>query len=371
MNGSSILFIGRDSGTSRHRALALRRLGYQVHVIDPLSLYSNGSLVDKWSWHTGGLFLETISRKKLLASIPPIAFSLVYVEGGELIGPFLVQELKTLFGTVINYNIDDPYGGRDGLRWRLYKEAVPFYDLVVVLRECNVAEAFAQGATNVTRVFMSADEVAHVAQYITDADARRFASDVAFVGTWMPERGPFLARLAALNVPLSIYGDRWQKAPEWPVLKAFWRGPGTYDDKEYAKVIQCAKVNLGLLSKGNRDLSTTRSFEIPLLGGVLCAERTSEHAHLYSENEEAVFWESPEECAQKCFQLLQNPEHRKSIARNGQKRCVKNGTTNQVVLSRILCAAHNQSVRPATETNRLENSISNRETANCSGLKKS
>src|ERR1700722_19626221 len=108
MNAPSILFIGRNSGTSRHRAFALRRLGYHVSVIDPLSLYSYGSLVDKWTWHTGGLFLEKIIRRKLLASIPRNEFSFVYIEGGELIGPSLVQELKSLFGTVINYNIDDP-----------------------------------------------------------------------------------------------------------------------------------------------------------------------------------------------------------------------------------------------------------------------
>jgi spore maturation protein CgeB len=336
----------------------LRRLGYQVYVIDPLCLYSYGSLVDRWSWHTGGLFLEQIIRRKLLASIPPIDFSCVYIEGGELIGPSLVQELKNLFGTVINYNIDDPYGGRDGLRWRLYKQAVPFYDLVVVLRECNVSEARANGATKVLRVFMSADEMAHFPQQITEADDRRFSSDVAFVGTWMPERGPFLARLAALNVPLSIYGDRWQRAPEWPVLQPFWRGPGIYDNQEYAKVIQCAKVALGLLSKGNRDLSTTRSFEIPYLGGILCAERTSEHSELYKEDEEAVFWDSPEECAKKCFQLLLHPEFRKSIASKGQKRCLRNGTTNQVVLSNILHAAQSHKFHSTSQSNQIANSFS-------------
>ncbi|HTC61367.1 MAG TPA: glycosyltransferase [Candidatus Saccharimonadales bacterium] len=327
-------------------------------MIDPLSLYSYGSLVDKWSWHTGGLFLEQIIRRKLLASIPRIDFSCVYIEGGELIGPLLVQELKKLFGTVINYNIDDPYGNRDGLRWRLYRQAVPFYDLVVVLRECNVPEARANGATKVMRVFMSADELAHSPQQITEVDDRRFSSGVAFVGTWMPERGPFLARLAALNVPLSIYGDRWQRAPEWPVLQPFWRGSGIYDDQEYAKVIQCAKVSLGLLSKGNRDLSTTRSFEIPLLGGVLCAERTTEHLDLYKEDEEAVFWDSPEECAEKCFQLLQHPECRKSIASKGQKRCIRNGTTNQIILSKILHAAHNKTFHSRIQTNQFVNSFS-------------
>lgn len=357
MSGPSILFIGRDSGTSRHRARALRRLRYEVSVIDPLSLFSRGSLIDKWTWHTGGMFLEKLICRKLLACIPRTEFDIVYVEGGELIGPSLVRELKNRAGTVINYNIDDPYGGRDGLRWRLYLQALPLYDLVVVLRDCNVAEARAKGATNVLRVLMSADEIAHSPKQITEEEAQQYSSDVAFVGTWMPERGPFLARLAALSVPLSIYGDRWHKAKEWPALRRFWRGPGIYDDVEYAKVIQCAKVNLGLLSKGNRDLSTTRSFEIPLLGGVLCAERTREHADLYVENEEAMFWGSAEECAEKCFQLLKNPEHRKTLAAKGRERCLRNGTINEVVLSKILGAAHSPVVRHQAETQQLANCV--------------
>ncbi len=357
MSGPSILFIGRDSGTARHRACALRRLGYEVFVIDPLSLYSHGGLLDKWTWHTGGMFLEKMIRRKLLASIPPVQFDCVYVEGGELVGPSLVKELKALFGTVINYNIDDPFGGRDGFRWRLYLRSVPFYDLVVVLRKCNVREAIAKGATNVLRVCMSADEVAHSPSQLSEADAYRFSSDVAFIGTWMPERGPFLASLASLNVPLSIYGDRWHKAAEWPVLRPFWRGPGIYDDGEYARRVQCAKINLGLLSKGNRDLSTTRSFEIPHLGGILCAERTPEHSSLYEENEEAVFWSSPEECADKCFQLLKNPEYRKSLGIKGRKRCLRNGTTNQVVLSTILQAAQTAITPSEVEMPQLAKSL--------------
>ena len=66
-------------------------------------------------------------------------------------------------------------------------------------------------------------------------------------------------------------------------------GPAIYGD-DYLKAIQLAKVSLGLLSKGNRDLHTTRTFEIPYCGGLLCAERTSEHLQLYQEDVEAVYW---------------------------------------------------------------------------------
>src|SRR5258706_407825 len=335
MNPLSILYVGRNSGTSRHRASALRRLGHEVFIIDPATLLPKARFAASWTWQTGGLLFEGYVRRQLATNLPAAQFDLVFVDSGELVGPALVSELKNRFGTIVNYNIDDPYGGRDGVRWRLYLAAAALYDLIVVVRDCNVREAFAAGARGVLRVHMSADEIAHAPRPLNEEDLRKWSADVSFIGTWMPERGPFMARLVTLGVPLSIYGNRWHKAREWPILRPFWRGPGLSDDS-YAKAIQCAKVSLGLLSKGNRDLSTTRSFEIPSLGGVLCAERTTEHTRLYAENEEAVFWSTPEECAAKCMQLIGDEERRKGIASRGRKRWLRNGTANEQVLSQIV-----------------------------------
>jgi spore maturation protein CgeB len=154
----------------------------------------------------------------------------------------------------------------------------------------------------------------------------------------MPERGSFLAAIMKFGVPLSIYGDRWYKAPEWHTLRSAWRGPGLYGDTDYALALASAKVCIGLLSKGNRDETTTRSFEIPLLGSVLCAERTAEHCRLYREDEEAVFWSSPEECANKCRLLLADDDLRASIAARGQTRCIRNHTLNKPMIARVLAA---------------------------------
>jgi spore maturation protein CgeB len=335
VNALSILHIGRNSGTSRQRVFALRRLGHSVFSIDPKTILPDWRLSGVWAWKTGGLFLENYIRRGVLGRIPQTTFDLAFVDSGELIGPSLVCELKKRFGTVINYNNDDPYGSRDGRRWRLYLAAAPIYDLIIVVRDLNVTEAHKAGASNVLRVLMSADEIEHSPRPLQPQDYSRWASDVVFVGTWMRERGPFMTRLIELGVPLSIYGDSWQKAPEWRILRSVWRGPALYGD-EYARVIQCAKVCLGLLSKGNRDLSTQRSFEIPHLGGVLCAERTSEHTQLYREDEEAVFWSSPEECAAQSKRLLQDETFRNSVARSGRRRCLENRTTNQEVLVQIL-----------------------------------
>ena len=338
----SILYIGVDSGTSLHRVRALERLGHRVTLVNPRTSLPRNKLVARWVNRTGGLFFEQRVRKNLLATLPLTSFDVVWVDAGDLIGPSLVKDLKALYGCVVNYNHDDPYGKRDGYKWRLYLKAVPEYNLITVIRECNVKEALAAGAKDVLLLDRSADEVAHAPRKITKEDYEKWSSEVVFIGTWMPERGPFMVRLLELGVPLTIYGYAWQKAKEWPLLQEHWRGPGLYDDESYAKAVQCAKVCLGLLSKGNRDEATTRSFEVPYLGGVLCAERTSEHSRLYLEDVEAVFWSTPEECAEKCMRLLGDEEWRKLLSKNGRARCIRNRTTHQEMLREILNRALHQ-----------------------------
>jgi hypothetical protein len=164
-----------------------------------------------------------------------------------------------------------------------------------------------------------------------------------FIGTAFPERGSFMAELLRRRLPLAIYGNRWQRLKEWPLLKQVWRGPGISDDDHYARAIAGAKVCLGLLSKENRDLHTQRSMEIPSLGGALCAERTSEHESLYTGGKEALFWSDPAECAARCEELLTNERLRRSIACAGHARFLANGWTNERVAREVLSDA----LRPA------------------------
>lgn len=335
----NILYLGNDFGTSKHRADALRRLGHSVWIIDPEQLVPGGKLAAKLHWETGGLLCEKSVTASVLSRLGEMNFDLVLVNGGRYVGPTLVEELRSRFGPVINYNNDDPFGSRDRFSWALYRRAVPSYDLVVVLRAENATEAAALGAKKTHRVFFSADEVVHKPRTLSVEDHARWDSEVVFVGTWMPERGPFLAYLLRRGVPLSIYGGRWQRSPEWPVLEKAWKGPATTTDDDYAKAIQCAKISLGLLSKGNRDLQTQRSFEVPSLGTMLCAERTPEHLQLYREGVEAVFWADAAECADVCCRFLNSTPLRREIAAQGRQRCLDNGTFNEQVMADILAQA--------------------------------
>lgn len=332
----NILYIGEDNGTSKQRADALVRLGHQVKVIDPNNFFPKNSFLFRWQWETGGLFLENYVRRRVLSSLGSDKFDLVLVNSGALVGPALVQDLKQRADAVVNYNIDDPFGSRDRNLWRLYLKAIPYYDLLVVVRDANVAEAYALGAKKVVCIWRCADEIAHRPRTLTQEDYIRWGSDVLFIGTWMPERGAFMAALIEAGIPLTIYGDRWHKAKEWSIIRQAWKGKPLYEADDYAKTIQTAKISLGLLSKGNRDLHTTRSLEIPALGGLLCAERTEEHLQLYKEGEEAVFWSDVKECIEICKQLLHDLERCKQIAQKGRMRLLENNNLNEALLSKII-----------------------------------
>jgi spore maturation protein CgeB len=337
-----IAYIGPVSGTSLQRARALERLGHTVLVVDPARYLPRLPLVPQWLYHAGGAGAGVFIDRPIFNAVQHFNPTIIWVDQGDYLGSGTLRQLRKLRVPIINYTIDDPFGRRDRRRFNRYMTALPEYDLLAVVREENLAEARAHGARNVLRVWRSADEIAHAPRPLTDRQRETWASDVCFIGTWMPERGPFMAALTAAGIPLSIWGDHWQKAAEWNVIAPAWRGPGVYNPDDYAAIIQSAKICLGLLSKGNRDRHTTRSMEIPALGGLLCAERTGEHMRLYRDGEEAAFWDDTNECVAVCQSLLADDDRRSRLAAAGQRRAQKNGYRNENVMSLILSHALGQ-----------------------------
>jgi spore maturation protein CgeB len=331
----NVLYLGSNSGTSLHRANAIRRIGHKVEVVDPEEFVPKGRVVSKFHWETGGLFSASSVGAAVTERIDRQHFDCTWVDGGRYVGSRLVRLLQSKFGPVINYNIDDPFGSRDRFSWSSYRKSVRNYDLVVVVRAENIAEAENYGANKVLRVYRSADEVAHAAIPMKDDDFQIWKSDVLFVGTAFPERGQFMARLLERGVPLSIYGNSWEKLKEWPLLKKAWKKPGTSNDRDYAMAIGSAQICLGLLSKENRDLHTTRTMEIPSMGSLFCAERTGEHSSLYDEGHDAFFWPNADECADICHRLLADKKIITSVADNGHRRFMKNGHQNEKMIRQV------------------------------------
>jgi spore maturation protein CgeB len=334
---TSILYIGRRTGTSGQRLAALQRLGFDVTLADPYAALPSHKFVRAWIYKTGTLGFEGLVYRFLDEFLTGRFFDAALVDNGELLSARTVARIRQASGRVGVFNQDNPFTARDGHRWRLLRKALPIYDVYITPRASNVDEAAYSGARQVLRVWFSADEIAHKGAAINPDEHQSYTAEVSFVGTWMPERGPFMLKLLDRGVPLKIFGARWSKDPHYAKLEPSIASGELVGD-EYARAIANTKVSLALLSRGNADLHTTRSLEIPTIGGLLLGERTSEHVRLYEEGREAVFWSSAEECANACLGLLQDNVLRRSIATAGQLRALKNNHFNERWLSEMVDA---------------------------------
>ena len=340
---STILYFGdtNPSSTAFHRANALKRLGHTVIIKDPeqkaneLPFYKYTRPIHYRSGFIliQGAILNWISQI-MEDSIRP---DIVWVNSGELFGKKCLQKLKAYQCPIVLYNNDDPTGHRDGRRFRSLIPAIPLYDLCVVMREINIQEFKEKGAKKTLRVFMSYDEFFHLPLPDENQNPAEYKSAVAFIGSWIrnEKRDEFILELIKQDIPVSIWGGRWPKSPYWKVLKKHYKGD-SLSGKDYVAAIQGSSICLGLLSKGNRDLHTQRSLEVPYAGGLLCAERTAEHLSMYKEGEEAFFWKDAKECAEICKRLLKDDQLRQSVRYAGMQKVRTNHSGNEQVCKIIL-----------------------------------
>jgi spore maturation protein CgeB len=143
--GFDILYLGHNYGTSRHRADALRRLGNKVEIIDLWDFFPKikiiRNVIGKLIYETGAGWLEPYVQRRILNKLKNRHVDIVWSDQCVFCGPG--QPLccdHTDY--MVTYAIDDPFGARDKNRFTLYNKSLSSFDLVVVVREPNVAEAY-------------------------------------------------------------------------------------------------------------------------------------------------------------------------------------------------------------------------------------
>jgi spore maturation protein CgeB len=107
-------------------------------------------------------------------------------------------------------------------------------------------------------------------------------------------------------------------------------------EEGYADAVGNARITLGLLREVCPDQHTTRTFEIPAMGGFMLADRTEEHMQFFREGEEAEFFSSDEEYLEKLSFYLSNHGLRRRIAEAGRARCLSSGYSYDERIAAVL-----------------------------------
>lgn len=208
---------------------------------------------------------------------------------------------------------------------------VPRFDCILTTKSFNVREFERAGAPLALYLPNAYDPSVHYPAAPTPAERREMEGDAAFIGTFRAARADFLARIAGTRdrFRMNVWGNGWGKmrryphrARRWRRLRAAVHGTAVIGER-MGKAIAANAVCLGLLYHENRDLHTSRSFEIPACGGFMLAERTEEHLLYFTENREAAYFGSFDELISKLRFYAAHDEARERIARAGYRRAVE------------------------------------------------
>jgi spore maturation protein CgeB len=136
------------------------------------------------------------------------------------------------------------------------------------------------------------------------------------------------------------------------VFAAAFRDGELYRD-DYRNAIWRSRINLSFLTHSNQDEFVHKSFEIAGCGGFLLAERSPGHLQRFKEDEEAVFFSTFDELAEKIRRYLPDEAARHRIATAGNLRAVRDGYHNDKQVGLIIERIQSIRIKPSLEVSRI------------------
>jgi spore maturation protein CgeB len=317
------------------RLEVLKELGHTIIPLDVKRFELAGNKIARYVRFRMGIGSEIAKLNQHLENVAKECKpDIIWINKGIYVWGETIKRLKKLTGSfILHYNMDDPFGLHQ-IGWRIFFKALPHYDLHFVPREVNLSEYTAAGAKDVLRYQWSFDKKVHCPTVANSADAECYKCVAGFVGSYEKERAVYMTSLANAGIETRVWGNGWENyhtcSSMLKIEKKELLG------ESYAKALSTIPINLGFLRKSNRDLSTTRSIEIPACGGFMLAERTTEHLTLFEEGKEAEFFSGADELIDKTKFYTNNPQKREDVGNAGRLRCFKSGYSYHDELARMI-----------------------------------
>ena len=327
--------------SSLYRRWALERLGHTIVPLDPAAFRPAGALLEKIVFRAQtGPWVAQLNREvlRLAGEHKP---DVLWADKVLALRPATLRELRRLGVVCVDYLSDNPFGPRNDPGWRLFSKCIPDFDLHVVPRDCSVHALMAAGARDAMKIQFAYEPTVHFPPPMGWSDSDR-GREVSFIGTPYDERAGFLTKLwKEHGVALSLNGaaQHWRTALSDEAQRTLYDGRELYGG-EYREAIWRSKINLSFVTHSNEDEFAHKSFEIAGCGGFLLAERSAGHTARFVEDEEAVFFAGPVECAAKIRRYLPDAAARERVAAAGRARAVRDGYSNdaqeQKVMARVI-----------------------------------
>jgi len=203
-----------------------------------------------------------------------------------------------------------------------FYKSIPLYDCHFTTKSFNVSELLNNGAKKAIFLPHAVNTLVHHPVEVNEKEKHELGADVVFAGTgYEDDRAEHLEKLCRLGHDIKVYGNQWEKRGLCKCLrkKGYIMNKPVYHE-DFCRVMSSSKIALAFLSKFNRDLQTSRTYEIPACGIFMLHERSTEAMELYKEGVEAEFFGSFEELREKIDYYLAHDEERREMTDAGYKR---------------------------------------------------
>jgi len=324
-----ILFVGDLTPylTTVARRDALLELGYPVESIDQIPYIKGSKFLSALTYRTlltPGVFAL---NREIIARAERFRPDLVWLEKGTFVFPRTLRRLKRDPSLILVYHNTDDWrirGVLHDLHWRFLRRTIREYDLHITSNLWNVDEFRRAGFPCVAHMELAANPAVRDPEVLPEPERAALGGPVGFIGHWEPVTERRILHLVRHGVPTKVYGGGWDHAGTPDELSGAIQHRYVAGD-EYARAIVSFDVNLGIVSKWNRNHTASRTFQIPALGGFLLHERNEVVTTYFEEGVEAEFFDSDDELLEKCRHYLAHPDERRRIAEAGRRRCFESG----------------------------------------------
>jgi spore maturation protein CgeB len=336
-----ILFVGdlNTYGRTYQRYRVLQSLGHEViaHSSVPVPLIAGidkPNLYYRIMWKLGYHQDMTCANRKIIEIIKLHKPELFWNDKALAIGRRTLEHIKQLCPDIkMIFNSEDDMYSRHNQSVQ-FRNSLHLYEIIFTSKTYNVKELMQIGARRVEFMDQTYDQVLHRPLALTETDKQRLAANVAFIGAYEDSRAEYMLFLANHGISVRVWGIGWS-ALKKSHSNLIVEGVPIYND-EYVKALCASKISLCFLRKANRDLQTSRTFEIPACGVFMLAERTDEHLRLFKEGQEAEYFDTKEELLEKTRYYLKHDKERERIATAGRKRCIESGYSHHDKIIKML-----------------------------------
>jgi len=293
---------------------AIMKLGHELIPFDDREFIIPGrvrqrvGLLHKWD-------LKRLNRKLVsLASL--VKPELCLVAGGNRILPETLRILKSQAIKTVLWTVDAPR------KFRPILEAAPFYDHIF----CGGTEAqelLARAGFRKTHWLpFACDPDIHKPVETSPQEKTEWGSDVAFIGSFYPNRAQILEKIADFD--LRVWGPGWKKLPRGSALKkrttAQKLKPG-----EWIKILSSSAINLAIHFQDGKTpcyQASPRVYEALACRSFLLVDEQRDVKSLFQDGKHLALFKDSEDLPKKIDYYLNHAEERKKMAAQGYEEVI-------------------------------------------------